>query len=170
MCHNKRYPLPRHSTRHSWLGYNTSQLDSHGGSPRASGRSTHRAMLGMCRGGVDGEGAQCLGRAGALSRYVRLIVCFALVWFLTIYCAGYGPSEMTNVCTVCPSIEAWQSPRNVGPPLKNTSVFLASEDDQFCMAPRGAVGELCFAGDQVVSCTVLSHILTSADSPGARIP
>lgn len=65
--------------------------------------------------------------------------------------AGYGPSEMTNVCTVCPSIEAWHSPRNIGPPLKNTSAFLISDHDEFCLTPRGAVGELCFGGDQVVS-------------------
>ena len=41
--------------------------------------------------------------------------------------------------------------RNIGPPLKNTSAFVMLNEDDCRLSPRGAVGEFCFGGDQVVS-------------------
>ncbi|PGH14806.1 hypothetical protein AJ79_02822 [Helicocarpus griseus UAMH5409] len=65
------------------------------------------------------------------------------------YHAGYGPSETTNICTVRPNIKATDFINNIGRPFKNTSAFVVSEDDDFRLVPRGAVGEFCFGGDQV---------------------
>ncbi|KAI9692080.1 MAG: NRPS [Bogoriella megaspora] len=62
---------------------------------------------------------------------------------------GYGPSETTNICTVKPKVSASEKINNIGPPLPNTSAFVASSDSAFQLLPRGAVGELCFGGDQV---------------------
>jgi hypothetical protein len=36
-------------------------------------------------------------------------------------------------------------------PLKNTSAMVIADKDGFNLLPRGAVGLLCFGGDQVVS-------------------
>ncbi len=63
---------------------------------------------------------------------------------------GYGPSETTNICTVKPRVEARDAINNIGPPLKNTSAFVASDAENFTILPRGALGEFCFGGDQVV--------------------
>ncbi|KAI9831569.1 MAG: hypothetical protein M1819_004800 [Sarea resinae] len=62
---------------------------------------------------------------------------------------GYGPSETTNICSVRPRTTASDFRNNVGPPFKNTSTFVAYDDDDFSLMPRGAVGEFCFGGDQV---------------------
>lgn len=109
-----------------------------------------------------------MGRQGSSPRYSIYISLYSrrLKLLIEPYLAGYGPSEMTNVCSVCPNIEAWHSPRNIGPPLKNTSVFLVSEHDGFSLTPRGAVGELCFGGDQVVSFALRLPIFTSTDYSG----
>lgn len=40
---------------------------------------------------------------------------------------------------------------NVGKPLQNTSVMVLRGEDSFDLLPLGAVGELCFGGNQVVS-------------------
>lgn len=77
---------------------------------------------------------------------------------------GYGPCETTNVCTVFPNLEAWHSPRNIGPPLKNCSAFILLEHNEFCLAPRGAVGELCIGGDQVVSFAASQRSFFAANS------
>ncbi|OCK85807.1 acetyl-CoA synthetase-like protein [Lepidopterella palustris CBS 459.81] len=61
---------------------------------------------------------------------------------------GYGPSETTNICTVKPNTTATDLINNIGPPLTNTSAFVLQLADNE-IAPRGAVGELCFGGDQV---------------------
>ncbi|KAM5447569.1 NRPS cluster protein [Microsporum canis] len=62
---------------------------------------------------------------------------------------GYGPSETTNICTVRPNMCASHFISNIGKPLVNTSAFVLAEGDEFSLVPRGAVGELCFGGDQV---------------------
>ncbi|TAQ91641.1 hypothetical protein B7494_g92 [Chlorociboria aeruginascens] len=62
---------------------------------------------------------------------------------------GYGPSEMTNVCTVNPRISKYDSMNNIGAPLKTTSVFVLSPTSDFALVPRGGEGELCFGGSQV---------------------
>ncbi|EFE39833.1 nonribosomal siderophore peptide synthase SidC [Trichophyton verrucosum HKI 0517] len=36
-----------------------------------------------------------------------------------------------------------------GRPLPNTSAFVLAEGERFSLVPRGAIGELCFGGDQV---------------------
>ncbi|KAI9704351.1 MAG: hypothetical protein M1836_007213 [Candelina mexicana] len=62
---------------------------------------------------------------------------------------GYGPSEVTNICTVKARVQTVDAMNNIGPPLKNTSAFVASDAERFTILPRGAFGELCFGGDQV---------------------
>ncbi|KAK2868094.1 NRPS, partial [Arthroderma sp. PD_2] len=62
---------------------------------------------------------------------------------------GYGPSETTNICTVRPNLCMSHFISNIGKPFVNTSAFVLAEGGGFSLAPRGAVGELCFGGDQV---------------------
>ncbi|CZT45394.1 related to non-ribosomal peptide synthetase [Rhynchosporium secalis] len=62
---------------------------------------------------------------------------------------GYGPSETTNICTVNPRVTKSDAINNIGPPFKNTSVFLLAPGPKFILVPRGGVGEFCFGGSQV---------------------
>lgn len=50
-----------------------------------------------------------------------------------------------------PNVTASDNLRNIGKPFKNTSAFVISGGPGFSLLPRGAVGEFCFGGDQVVS-------------------
>lgn len=60
---------------------------------------------------------------------------------------------------------------NVGKPLQNTSVVVLRGEDSFDLLPLGAVGELCFGGDQVVSSlSMSSEMLSNRVDIGARIP
>ncbi|KAF2997647.1 nrps [Curvularia kusanoi] len=61
---------------------------------------------------------------------------------------GYGPSETTNICTVRSSVTMDDMINNIGPPFENTSAFVL-DPDSTTILPRGAVGELCFGGEQV---------------------
>ncbi|KAH6616759.1 hypothetical protein C7974DRAFT_51796 [Boeremia exigua] len=61
---------------------------------------------------------------------------------------GYGPSETTNICTVRPSVTSKDLINNIGPPFDNTSAFVLDPSSKTIL-PRGAVGELCFGGEQV---------------------
>lgn len=65
---------------------------------------------------------------------------------------GYGPSETTNICTIKPNIRHTDHMNNIGKPLENMSAFVASDSPVFSLVPKGGVGELCFGGEQVVSC------------------
>ena len=65
---------------------------------------------------------------------------------------GYGPSEMTNICTMNAAMTQQEHVNNLGPTLDNTSVFIMAPHDGFEIIPRGGVGELCFGGSQVVIC------------------
>lgn len=62
---------------------------------------------------------------------------------------GYGPSETTNICTVRPYVTKHHAINNIGPPLKNTSVFVLSPGQEFSLLPRGGEGEFSFGGAQV---------------------
>jgi amino acid adenylation domain-containing protein len=61
---------------------------------------------------------------------------------------GYGPSETTNICTVKSQVSVSDMINNIGPVLKNTSAFVCDPSNNEIL-PRGALGELCFGGDQV---------------------
>jgi amino acid adenylation domain-containing protein len=61
---------------------------------------------------------------------------------------GYGPSETTNICTVKPQVCSSDLINNIGQPLKNTSAFVCDSAGNDLL-PFGALGELCFGGDQV---------------------
>jgi amino acid adenylation domain-containing protein len=61
---------------------------------------------------------------------------------------GYGPSETTNICTVKPRFSKGDAIRNIGPPFRNTSAFVFDPKADRLL-PKGAVGELCFGGDQI---------------------
>lgn len=64
---------------------------------------------------------------------------------------GYGPSETVNICTVRPNLRKEDHINTLGETFANTSTFVISQnEDDFCLLPRGAVGELCFGGAQVV--------------------
>lgn len=61
---------------------------------------------------------------------------------------GYGPSEMTNICTVKANVEEYDLVNNIGSPLKNTSGFVYRPGTEELVV-KGGIGELCFGGDQV---------------------
>ncbi|UPX14186.1 uncharacterized protein EKO05_0004676 [Ascochyta rabiei] len=61
---------------------------------------------------------------------------------------GYGPSETTNICTVRPSVTSTDLINNIGAPFSNTSAFVLDTNSNVIL-PRGALGELCFGGEQV---------------------
>ncbi|CAK7270423.1 NRPS [Sporothrix epigloea] len=64
---------------------------------------------------------------------------------------GYGPSETTNICTV-KKMKKGDTIRHLGFAFENTStVVLPFRGDKSNPVPRGAVGEFCFGGDQVVA-------------------
>lgn len=62
---------------------------------------------------------------------------------------GYGPSETTNICTVNPAVHSKHAINNIGPPFENTSAFVLANTPEFRLLPIGALGELCFGGQQV---------------------
>ncbi|KAJ5084270.1 AMP-dependent synthetase/ligase [Penicillium alfredii] len=62
---------------------------------------------------------------------------------------GYLNRGLTNVCTFYKGVEASTLTANVGRPLNNTSAMIAADQEPFHPLPRGAVGEICFGGDQV---------------------
>lgn len=62
---------------------------------------------------------------------------------------GYGPSETTNICTVKLRMSPNHVSSLVGQPLRNSSAFVLEPDSDFVILPKGAIGELCFGGDQV---------------------
>lgn len=72
---------------------------------------------------------------------------FARKWVGKLY-QGYGPSEMTNICTV-KKMTSEDHVRHLGFTCENTSAIVLSLYGMDVM-PIGSVGELCFGGDQVV--------------------
>ncbi|GAB7345699.1 hypothetical protein MBLNU457_3977t2 [Dothideomycetes sp. NU457] len=62
---------------------------------------------------------------------------------------GYGPSETTNICTVSPAVKKDYAINNIGPVFENTSGFVLKPSKGFQVLPAGALGELCFGGQQV---------------------
>lgn len=85
--------------------------------------------------------------------------------------SGYGPSGTTNICTVRQNVMPWDLLRNIGRPFKNTSAFVVSEKKQFSLKLRGAIGEFCFGGDQIVN--TLNNWNTwqfSNSFQGSRVP
>lgn len=64
---------------------------------------------------------------------------------------GYDSLGLAGVCTLFPNFQSSNSLANIGAPLSNTSVMIVSGEPSLKIVPRGAVGELCFGGDQVVS-------------------
>lgn len=61
---------------------------------------------------------------------------------------GYGPAETVNICTVRPRVASSDAINNVGWVLRNTSAFVV-DPSTTDLKLRGAIGELCFGGDQV---------------------
>ncbi|KAJ4376425.1 hypothetical protein N0V83_001709 [Neocucurbitaria cava] len=76
-------------------------------------------------------------------------------------CQGYGPSETTNICTIKMSVSPSDLINNIGPPFSNTSAFVLDPENDTIL-PRGAVGELCFGGEQVFRGYLNSPELNSA--------
>ncbi|KAF4550872.1 AMP-binding enzyme-like protein 8 [Elsinoe fawcettii] len=62
---------------------------------------------------------------------------------------GYGPSETTNICSVNVNMSADDAINNIGQSFVNTSTFILPTNGDFAPLPRGALGELCFGGQQV---------------------
>ncbi|KAJ5591736.1 uncharacterized protein N7459_002105 [Penicillium hispanicum] len=54
-----------------------------------------------------------------------------------------------GICTICPGFKASTHLTNMGTPLQNTSVMIVADKEPFTLLPRGALGKLCFGGDQV---------------------
>ncbi|KAJ5446078.1 AMP-dependent synthetase/ligase [Penicillium cf. griseofulvum] len=65
---------------------------------------------------------------------------------------AYSNRALAYACTLCPNIQASTYVRNIGKPLKNTSAMIVADGDSLGLLPRGAIGELCFGGDQVGRC------------------
>ncbi|KAJ6180280.1 hypothetical protein N7519_010741 [Penicillium mononematosum] len=64
----------------------------------------------------------------------------------------YSSRALAHACTLCPNMQATTYVRNIGRPLKNISVMIVADGDSLAPLPRGAIGELCFGGDQVGRC------------------
>ncbi|KGO65084.1 AMP-dependent synthetase/ligase [Penicillium expansum] len=65
---------------------------------------------------------------------------------------AYSNHALAHACTFCPNMQASTYARNIGRPLKNTSAMIVADGDLPGLLPRGAIGELCFGGDQVGRC------------------
>ncbi|KAG0156567.1 hypothetical protein PDIDSM_3748 [Penicillium digitatum] len=65
---------------------------------------------------------------------------------------AYSNRALTHECTFCPNMQASTYVRNIGRPLKNTSTMIVADSASLGFLPRGAIGELCFGGDQVGRC------------------
>jgi acyl-CoA synthetase (AMP-forming)/AMP-acid ligase II len=66
-------------------------------------------------------------------------------------------------------IETSSAITGVGKPLKNTSAMVIADKAEFNLLPRGAVGLLCFGGDQVVSRKRLTWNIDLANSVSPRL-
>lgn len=64
---------------------------------------------------------------------------------------GFTARGIAGLCTAPVKVETSSALTGVGKPLKNTSAMVISDKPEFNLLPRGAVGLLCFGGDQVVS-------------------
>jgi amino acid adenylation domain-containing protein len=60
---------------------------------------------------------------------------------------AYSSDALVHACTLS-QINISTSIRNIGQPLLNTFAIIM-DTESMCLLPRGAVGELCFGGDQV---------------------
>ncbi|KAI3109232.1 hypothetical protein CBS147333_5862 [Penicillium roqueforti] len=65
---------------------------------------------------------------------------------------AYSNHALTHACTLCLNMQASTHVRNIGRPLKNTSAMIVADGDSLSLLPRGAIGELCFGGDQIGRC------------------
>ncbi|OKP15175.1 Hydroxamate-type ferrichrome siderophore peptide synthetase [Penicillium subrubescens] len=65
--------------------------------------------------------------------------------------SGYTTRGMAGICTASVRIETSSAITSLGLPLKNTSAMVIANKDGFDLLPRGAVGLLCFGGDQVAT-------------------
>ncbi|CAI7665164.1 unnamed protein product [Penicillium glandicola] len=65
---------------------------------------------------------------------------------------AYSNGALVHTSTLCPNMKGSTYVRNIGRPLKNTSTMIVADGDSLDLLPRGAIGELCFGGDQVGRC------------------
>jgi amino acid adenylation domain-containing protein len=65
---------------------------------------------------------------------------------------AYSSHALTHACTICCNMQKSTHVRNIGRPLKSTSAMIMADGDSLGLLPRGAIGELCFGGDQVGRC------------------
>ncbi|KAJ5543007.1 hypothetical protein N7461_009010 [Penicillium sp. DV-2018c] len=65
---------------------------------------------------------------------------------------AYSGHALAHVCTLCYNMQESTRVQNIGRPLKNTSAFIMPYGKSLDLLPRGAIGELCFGGDQVGRC------------------
>ena len=63
---------------------------------------------------------------------------------------AYSSEALVHASTLS-KIDVSTSVRNIGQPLGNTFAIIV-DGESLCLLPRGAVGELCFGGDQVGNC------------------
>lgn len=70
---------------------------------------------------------------------------------LTYFHSGYSTRGLAGLCTAPIKIETSDVITSIGQPLKNTSAVVIADKPGFHLLPRGAVGLLCFNGDQLVS-------------------
>lgn len=64
---------------------------------------------------------------------------------------GYSPCGIAGLCTIPVKIDTSSVSTIIGQPLKKTSAVIIADKAGFNLLPRGAVGLLCFGGDQLVS-------------------
>jgi hypothetical protein len=62
---------------------------------------------------------------------------------------AYSANVLTHVCAIYPNVKASTSLQNIGKPLRNTSAMVVADQESFTLLPRGAIGEICFGGDQI---------------------
>lgn len=66
------------------------------------------------------------------------------------FLTGYSSPALTGICTIATNVTQATSHANIGAPLRNTSAMIVASQETFKLLPRGATGELCFGGTQVV--------------------
>ena len=63
----------------------------------------------------------------------------------------------TGICTIDPTVPSSTSSENTEMPIKKTFAMVVTDQTATRLLPRGAYGELCFGGDQVVSLLKFAH-------------
>lgn len=63
---------------------------------------------------------------------------------------GYSTDGIFGVVALCADIDNTTASTSVALPMRNMHAMITTDKTAVTLLPRGALGELCFAGDQIV--------------------